>query len=118
LFSAAMPFEVSGQKYPGITSPISFDGPKPVDLKLSKKLEEIMRPFGVFESEEALAHRWVVLYLLVVFHNQKLAGGKCIYCFLFQLLYYTYMYIFDYGGNKSIIIIIIEIDLSYLDIML
>lgn len=43
--------------YPGITSPISLDKPKPLDLKLSAKLEESMRPYGVFESEEELAHR-------------------------------------------------------------
>lgn len=46
------------QKYPGITSPISLEGPKPIDIKLSNKLEETMRPFGVFESEEDLAHRY------------------------------------------------------------
>lgn len=48
----------NSQKYPGITSPISLEGPKPVDLKLTTKLEETMRPFGVFESEEELAHRY------------------------------------------------------------
>lgn len=46
--------------YPGITSPISLEGPKQVDLKLSQKLEETMRPYGVFESEEELAHRSVL----------------------------------------------------------
>ncbi|KAL4237602.1 hypothetical protein ACF0H5_002316 [Mactra antiquata] len=53
--------ENSMQKYPGITSPISLEGPKPVDLKLTKKLEETMRPFGVFESEDELNHRIDVL---------------------------------------------------------
>lgn len=53
-----MPFEPTGQqKYPGITSPISLEGPKPIDEKLSKKLEDTMRPYGVFESDEELAHR-------------------------------------------------------------
>lgn len=49
-------------KYPGITPPISLDIPKPVDTILSKKLEEAMKPFGVFESEEELAHRMEVLH--------------------------------------------------------
>lgn len=45
------------KSYPGITSPISLDGPKPVDLKLSQKLEEAMGPHGVFESEAEMSHR-------------------------------------------------------------
>ncbi|XP_050405293.1 poly(A) polymerase type 3 isoform X1 [Patella vulgata] len=44
-----------------ITSPISLADPKPLDLELSKKLEEALRPHGVFESEEELAHRMEVL---------------------------------------------------------
>lgn len=45
------------KNYLGITSPISLEGPKPVDQKLSEKLEEAMRPHGVFESEEKMSHR-------------------------------------------------------------
>ena len=45
------------KKYPGITSPISLEGPLPVDKSLTKKLEETLRPFGVFESDEELSHR-------------------------------------------------------------
>jgi len=53
-----MPFEATTpQKYPGITSPISLEGPKPIDEKQSVILEETMRPYGVFESEGDLAHR-------------------------------------------------------------
>ena len=44
-------------KYPGITSPISLSGPLPLDIELSKKLEETMKPFGVFESEAELSKR-------------------------------------------------------------
>ncbi|XP_067680172.1 poly(A) polymerase type 3-like [Haliotis asinina] len=52
----------SGQNpYPGVTSPISLAEPKAFDLELSSKLEETLRPFGVFESEEELAHRMEVL---------------------------------------------------------
>lgn len=54
--------EYTTQKYPGITSPISLEGPKPVDQKLTAKLIETMRPFGVFESDEDLAHRIEVLH--------------------------------------------------------
>jgi len=49
--------EKGATKYPGITSPISLSGPLPIDIELSKKLEETMKPFGVFESEAELAKR-------------------------------------------------------------
>ncbi|XP_013401356.1 poly(A) polymerase type 3 [Lingula anatina] len=48
-------------KYMGITSPISMVEPKPFDIELSKKLEDTLKPYGVFESEEELAHRIEVL---------------------------------------------------------
>lgn len=48
-------------KYPGITSPISLQGPKALDEELSRKIEEAMRPHGVFETEEELAKRLEVL---------------------------------------------------------
>ncbi|XP_022330702.2 poly(A) polymerase beta-like isoform X2 [Crassostrea virginica] len=50
------------KSYPGITSPISLEGPKPLDLKLSEKMEEAMRPHGVFESEAEMSHRMEVLH--------------------------------------------------------
>lgn len=49
------------RQYPGITSPISLEGPKSSDQELSQKLELALRPFGVFETEEELAHRMEVL---------------------------------------------------------
>lgn len=52
-----MAVEQTSQKYPGVTSPISLEGPKPLDEKLTEKLESTMRPFGVFESDEELAQR-------------------------------------------------------------
>lgn len=53
-----MALDPPGQKnYPGVTSPISLDLPKPIDVKLTNKLEETLRPYGVFESDEELAHR-------------------------------------------------------------
>ena len=47
----------SSLKYPGVTAPISLEGSKPLDEKLTQKLEDTMRPFGVFESEEELTQR-------------------------------------------------------------
>lgn len=49
------------QKSYGITSPISLAEPKPNDIVLTKALEETLKPYGVFESEEELQHRMVVL---------------------------------------------------------
>ena len=49
------------RQYPGITSPISLEGPKSSDQELSQKLELALRPFGVFETEEELAHRLVYI---------------------------------------------------------
>ncbi|XP_064623945.1 poly(A) polymerase type 3-like [Lineus longissimus] len=57
-------------KYPGITSPISLAGPKPFDEELTKKLEEAMKPFGVFECEIELAHRIEVLSKINELVNQ------------------------------------------------
>lgn len=57
-----MAMEQTSQKYPGVTSPISLEGPKPLDEKLTDKLESTMRPFGVFESDEELAQRMEVLH--------------------------------------------------------
>lgn len=49
---------MADRKYPGITSPISLAGPKPIDVELSKKLEESMKPYGTFESDQELAKRY------------------------------------------------------------
>ncbi|XP_020605131.1 poly(A) polymerase type 3-like [Orbicella faveolata] len=49
------------QKCYGITSPISLAGPKPGDIASTKALEESLKPYGVFETEEELQHRMVVL---------------------------------------------------------
>ncbi len=49
---------MADKKYPGITSPISLAGPKPIDVELSKKLEEAMKPYGTFESDQELAKRY------------------------------------------------------------
>ncbi|KAM3932155.1 poly(A) polymerase gamma [Leptodactylus fuscus] len=53
--------EVQPQKHYGITSPISWAGPKDIDHLYTQKLIEAMRPFGVFEDDEELRHRMFVL---------------------------------------------------------
>ncbi|XP_075722274.1 poly(A) polymerase hiiragi isoform X2 [Rhipicephalus microplus] len=45
----------------GMTSAISTAPPKPSDLQRTEELEETLRQFGLFESEEELAHRMDVL---------------------------------------------------------
>ncbi|XP_064484839.1 poly(A) polymerase beta-like isoform X2 [Ornithodoros turicata] len=52
---------VSLEKTLGVTSPISVATPKATDLVRTKELEEALRQFGLFESEEELAHRMEVL---------------------------------------------------------
>ncbi|EDO48505.1 predicted protein [Nematostella vectensis] len=49
------------QKSFGVTSAISHAGPKPRDLELTKRLEEALIPYGVFESEDELQQRMIVL---------------------------------------------------------
>ena len=48
-------------RYPGITSPINLSRPSHIDEVLTRKLEETLKPFGVFESEQELAKRSVIL---------------------------------------------------------
>ncbi|KAK1171270.1 poly(A) polymerase gamma-like isoform X1 [Acipenser oxyrinchus oxyrinchus] len=49
------------QKHYGITSSISLAFPRELDHLYTQKLTEAMKPFGVFEDEEELNHRLVVL---------------------------------------------------------
>lgn len=45
----------------GMTSAISVAPPKPADLLKTKELEESLKPFDVFESEQELNHRMLIL---------------------------------------------------------
>ncbi|XP_042903419.1 poly(A) polymerase type 3 isoform X2 [Parasteatoda tepidariorum] len=45
----------------GVTSPISTAMPKPEDIVRTNELEKVLREFGLFESNEELAHRMEVL---------------------------------------------------------
>uniref|UniRef100_A0A2R9AD64 Poly(A) polymerase n=1 Tax=Pan paniscus TaxID=9597 RepID=A0A2R9AD64_PANPA len=49
------------QKHYGITSPISLAAPKETDCVLTQKLIETLKPFGVFEEEEELQRRILIL---------------------------------------------------------
>ncbi|KAG8514327.1 Poly(A) polymerase alpha, partial [Galemys pyrenaicus] len=49
------------QKHYGITSPISLAAPKETDCILTQKLIETLKPFGVFEEEEELQRRILIL---------------------------------------------------------
>ncbi|KAM8920831.1 poly(A) polymerase alpha [Pelodytes ibericus] len=49
------------QKNFGITSPISLASPKETDCVLTQKLIETLKPFGVFEEEEELQRRILIL---------------------------------------------------------
>jgi len=44
----------------GMTSAISLAGPTAHDLRLSKTLEETLRSFDMFESDEQMALRFVM----------------------------------------------------------
>ncbi|XP_075452307.1 poly(A) polymerase gamma isoform X3 [Ascaphus truei] len=59
--SATTMLEFQPPKHYGITSSISLAGPKEIDHIYAQKLMEAMRPFGVFEDDEELSHRLVVL---------------------------------------------------------
>ncbi|KAI1237618.1 hypothetical protein IHE44_0013700 [Lamprotornis superbus] len=49
------------QKHYGITSPISLAAPKEIDCMLTQKLIETLKPYGVFEEEEELQRRILIL---------------------------------------------------------
>ncbi|XP_057589526.1 poly(A) polymerase alpha isoform X5 [Hippopotamus amphibius kiboko] len=67
-FSVCSPVTTQGsqppqppQKHYGITSPISLAAPKETDCLLTQKLIETLKPFGVFEEEEELQRRILIL---------------------------------------------------------
>lgn len=49
------------QRVFGVSDPLSVKGPDPNDIELTKKLEDSLKPFNVFESESDLRHRMEVL---------------------------------------------------------
>uniref|UniRef100_T1JA32 polynucleotide adenylyltransferase n=1 Tax=Strigamia maritima TaxID=126957 RepID=T1JA32_STRMM len=51
----------SGLKTLGMTSAISLAPPKPIDIQRTKELEEALKPYGIFETDEELNHRMEVL---------------------------------------------------------
>ncbi|XP_053552275.1 poly(A) polymerase gamma [Bombina bombina] len=76
--TASAMLQVQPPKHYGITSPISCVGPKEIDYIFSQKLMEAMKPFGVFEDEEELSHRIVVLGKLNSLVKEWIAElGEC-----------------------------------------
>jgi len=45
----------------GMTSAISTAPPKPLDLKLTKELEELLKSHGIFETTAEMTHRMEIL---------------------------------------------------------
>lgn len=45
----------------GMTSAISMASPKPSDIQRTSELEDALKPFDVFETEQELNHRMVIL---------------------------------------------------------
>lgn len=66
--NSAQQTNVSNLRTLGMTSAISMAVPKPSDLSRTSELEDALKPFDVFETEQELNHRMVILsklYLLV-----------------------------------------------------
>jgi poly(A) polymerase Pap1 len=55
----------------GITSPISLSEPTPADEELSAKLEESMKPHGVFEDSTELAKRYLFKVISMLLYQAK-----------------------------------------------
>ncbi|XP_022253955.1 poly(A) polymerase type 3-like [Limulus polyphemus] len=45
----------------GVTSPINTASPKPIDIQRTKELEECLKQYGLYETDEELTHRMEVL---------------------------------------------------------
>lgn len=62
---STMPSGQQPQKHYGITSAISLAPPREIDHQYTKKLCDAMKPFGVFEDEEELNHRWEITNIII-----------------------------------------------------
>lgn len=63
----------------GMTSAISLAAPKPQDIHRTSELEVALKPFDVFETEQELDHRMVILgklYSLVKEWIKKVSIAK------------------------------------------
>uniref|UniRef100_A0A8C0F0I5 Poly(A) polymerase n=1 Tax=Bubo bubo TaxID=30461 RepID=A0A8C0F0I5_BUBBB len=60
-FTASTLLQNQPQRSYGITSPVSLATPKDLDCIHTQKLVEALKPFGVFEDQQELNHRLVVL---------------------------------------------------------
>jgi poly(A) polymerase len=59
-----LPQQQSQQQQPsnlrtlGMTSAISLAGPKQIDYQTTAELQEVLKPYNVFETDEELNHRY------------------------------------------------------------
>lgn len=98
--------EVQAQKCYGITSPISWAGPKESDHVYTAKLIEALAPFGIFEDDEELSHRLEILQPKKRFVKcceqctQRLAlwiqGYNCVFLFL---IFFSRMFVLGKLNN-------------------
>lgn len=77
---STMPGGQQPQKHYGITSAISHAPPREIDHQYTKKLCDAMKPFGVFEDEEELNHRWgtASIIFFLYYHNTIIGHFDCI----------------------------------------
>lgn len=45
----------------GMTSAISVAGPKQIDYQRTTELQEVLKPYNVFETDEELNHRYLLI---------------------------------------------------------
>lgn len=63
------------RKHYGITSSISLAFPREIDHIYTQKLTEAMKPFGVFEGENELNHRWAEGFVFYNVFNSSMVFG-------------------------------------------
>lgn len=96
-----MPGGQQPQKHYGITSAISLAPPREIDHQYTKKLCDAMKPFGVFEDEEELNHRWVINTSLVKVLSPRLWSCTLFFDF-FNGRWNTTTDTMNTGQNKAI----------------
>jgi poly(A) polymerase len=54
----------------GMTSAISLAGPKQIDYQRTAELQEVLKPYNVFESDEELNHRYCICHFYVLCYSK------------------------------------------------
>lgn len=65
-----MSTSTSSNKAYGVSAPLSTNPPDQKDIELTKRLEEFLRNFDVFESESELQHRMNVLHKINILFKE------------------------------------------------